>query len=194
MTTFYLIRHAAHDLLGRAMAGRMPGVSLNPAGRDAAERLAEHLAAVPFAAVYSSPLDRARETAAPLAARQGLAVQIEPALDEIDFGDWTGRTLEALHGLERWRLFNSFRSGTPIPGGERMLEVQARIAAAMLRLRERHPGGTVALVGHGDVLKSALAFWLGVPLDLFQRIELAPASRSIVALSDHGPKILLING
>lgn len=194
MTTFHLIRHAAHDLLDRALAGRMPGVSLNAAGRRAAERLAERLADVPFAAIYSSPLERARETAAPLAARHGLALRIEPALDEIDFGGWTGRALAELHGQEAWQRFNSFRSGTPIPSGERMLDVQARIVAAMQRLGERHPDGEVALVSHGDVLKSALAYHLGVPLDLFQRIEVAPASHSIVVLAAHGPKILLING
>jgi len=193
MATFFLIRHGPHDLLGRTMAGRMPGVHLNAEGQRQAEQLAERLAAVPIRAIYSSPLERSQETAVPLAARLGLPVQTSEALGEIDFGDWTGRTFQELQEIPRWRQFNTYRSGTRIPQGEMMLEAQARIVGEMERLRELHPHDHLALVGHADPLKAAVAYYLGVPLDLFQRIEISPASVSIVALSDFGPQIVRLN-
>jgi probable phosphoglycerate mutase len=193
MATFYLIRHGAHDLLGRAMAGRMPGVHLNADGQRQAEQLAERLAAAPIRAIYSSPLERARETAAPLAARLGQPVQISEALGEIDFGDWTGHTFEELREIPRWQQFNSYRSGTRIPQGELMLEAQARIVGEMERLRELHSHDHIGIVGHADVIKAAVAYYLGVPLDLFQRIEISPGSVSIVTLSDYGPRVLRVN-
>ena len=176
------------------LVGRAPGVSLGAEGRRQAEALAERLAGVPLEAVYSSPLERARETAAPIAARLGLAVRAVEELTELDFGDWTGRTIGELAGSERWRLFNTFRSGTAAPNGEHMLEVQARMVRALERLRGAHPDGRVAVVGHGDPLKATLAHYLGVPLDLFQRIEIDPGSLSVVELADHGPRVLLVNG
>ncbi|MBW3624933.1 MAG: histidine phosphatase family protein [Armatimonadetes bacterium] len=192
-TTFLLIRHASHDLLGRALTGRMPGVSLNAQGRAESESLAERLSALPIRAVYASPLERARETAAPLAERLGLPVHVAEEIGEIDYGEWTGRPFEALNDHPKWSDYNSFRSGTRIPGGEMMLEAQARIVTFMERLRERHPDQAVALVGHGDVLKSAVAYFLGAPLDLFQRIEIGPATVSAVELNDWGPRVLCVN-
>ena len=193
MATFLLIRHAAHDLLGRAIAGRIAGVSLNPEGQAQAERLAEWLARLPITAIYSSPLERARETALPLAGRLRLQIRIAPELDEIDFGEWTGRTFPELAAIPRWDRFNSFRSGTRIPGGELMLEAQVRIVGLIERLREDHPGGLVALVSHGDVIKAALLYYLGAPLDLFMRLEISPASVSEIEVSEYGPRVLRVN-
>lgn len=192
-TTFLLIRHAAHDLLGRTIAGRMPGVSLNERGRAQAQELAQRLVPLPLAAAYSSPLERARETAAPIAARHGLPVTVLDAINELDFGEWTGQTLAALADHPRWQPFNAFRSGTRVPGGETMAEAQRRMVGAMEALCARHPDGSVALVGHGDPIKSAVAYFLGVPLDLFQRIEISPASVSVVTLADWGPRVLCVN-
>ena len=192
MTTFFLIRHAAHDLLGHAIAGRMSGVSLNAVGRAQAERLAERLASVPFQAVFSGPLERTRETAQPLARRLGLPLHICEEIGELDFGDWTGRTLAELADLPGWQPFNAYRSGTRIPGGELMVEAQTRMVVAMERLRAQYPGGHLALVSHGDILKAALAYYLGVPLDLFQRIGISPASVSVITLSEYGPRILCV--
>lgn len=192
-TTFYLIRHAAHDWLGRGIAGRLPGVNLNAAGREQAKRLAVRLGDVPFAAVYASPLERARETAEPLAARVGLPLQTLDEINEINFGDWTGKTFPELDGDPRWPAFNTFRSGTRIPDGETMAEVQLRMVTAMERLRDKNPDGAVALVGHGDPITAAVAYFLGVPLDLCGRIEIEPASVSIVALADWGPRVLRVN-
>jgi len=194
MTTFALIRHASHALLGQTIVGRAPGVRLSPEGAGQAEALAERLRASSIRALYSSPLERARETAALIGARLRLEVQIADELNEIDFGDWTNRTLPDLHEIEDWRRFNSFRSGSRIPNGESMLEVQDRMLRLLERLCAEHGDQAVALVSHGDVIKATLAHCLGVPLDLFQRIEISPASVSVVRIERHGPAVLLING
>jgi probable phosphomutase (TIGR03848 family) len=194
MTTLAFIRHAAYDGVGSTIMGRSPGVALSPEGAEAAEELAERLAGSSVWAIYSSPLERARQTAAAIGARLRLDVRIADELNEIDFGDWTVRTVIELHDSEEWRRFNLFRSGSRTPNGEAMIEVQAR----MLRLIERvctvHPAETVALVSHGDVIKAVLAYYLGVPLDLFQRIEISQASVSIVRVERYGPRVLLVNG
>jgi probable phosphomutase (TIGR03848 family) len=193
MPTYLLIRHAAHDLLGKAIAGRMPGVHLNREGQIQAEQLVERLAHLPIEAVYSSPLERAQETARPLAGRLDLPLLIAEEMNEIDFGEWTGKSLQVLKPAPRWGWFNSFRSGTRIPSGEMMLEAQTRAVTFMDRLREEHRDGCIALVGHGDVIKAAVAYYLGVPLDLFGRIEIHPASVSVIRINDYGPQVLKVN-
>lgn len=194
MTTFALIRHASHALVGHTIVGRAPGVRLSPEGLRQAEVLAERLEGSSIRALYSSPLERARATAAPIAARLRLEVQIADELHEIDFGDWTNRTLADLHDAEAWRAFNLFRSSSRIPHGETMIDVQGRMLQLVERLCAAHPEQMVALVSHGDVIKATLAHCLGVPLDLFQRIEISPASISIVRVERYGPEVLLVNG
>lgn len=193
MTIFFLIRHALHSLGGETIAGRLPDVHLSPAGQAQATQLATRLGEAPLKAIYCSPLERTRETAATIGAQLALEPQILSDLHELDFGDWMGQKLDALRPQEKWRQFNAFRSGTRAPNGELMLETQLRIIGCMARLRERHPNESVALVSHGDVIKSAVAYYLGVPLDLFQRIEISPASVSIVAIADYGPWVLCVN-
>jgi probable phosphoglycerate mutase len=173
-------------------------VHLNTAGEGQAARLADRLRAVRIEAVYSSPLERARQTAEPIARGRGveggaLEVRTLDALAEIAFGEWTGRTLSELDREPAWRRFNSFRSGTRIPGGELIAEVQARAVSGLVALRGRHPAGTVVAVSHGDVIRAALAYWLGMPLDLMQRLEVEPASVSAVELDDDGVRILRLN-
>jgi probable phosphoglycerate mutase len=195
MTTFLLIRHALCDPVGKAIAGRAAGIHLNRAGREQADRLAVRLEDVAISAAYSSPLERALETASPLAARKTLPVQIAEGLNEIDFGDWTGRTLAELDRLPEWREFNSFRSGTRIPGGETMMEVLARATGELGRLQQAHPAPTdvVALVSHGDVLRGIICHALGIAPDLLQRIELTPASVSVLVREGAGNRVLLLN-
>jgi probable phosphomutase (TIGR03848 family) len=193
MTTFLLIRHAAHGLLNRAIAGRMAGVHLNAEGQAQAVRLAERHARLPIRAIFCSPVERARETALPLAQRLGLELRITETITEIDFGDWSGRTFPELREIPRWQRFNSYRSGTRIPNGELMLEAQARMVGQMERLREEYPNDHLALISHGDVIKSAVAYYLGAPLDLFQRIEISPASVSVIELQEYGPRVLRVN-
>ena len=188
-TTLHLVRHAAHGLLGRVLAGRMPGVPLNAEGVVQAAALADALAARPIRAVLSSPLQRAHDTAAPIAARHGLPVLTEAGLDELDFGAWTGKTFDTLAADPAWDAWNRCRSLAPAPGGETMVAAQARALAAVTRVRQAVPDGEAVLVGHSDVLKAVLAYLLGTPLDLLQRIELAPASRSVVVLWDGGGRV-----
>jgi broad specificity phosphatase PhoE len=120
MTTFYLVRHALVDTVGRSLAGRASGLSLNETGRGQAERLADWFTREPVRRIYSSPLERTQETARPIAHRLGLEPETAEELIELDFGDWTGRTLDELESDTRWRRFNAFRSGVGIPNGERM--------------------------------------------------------------------------
>lgn len=193
MTRFLLIRHAVHLLGSERITGRMPDVHLSPRGQEQAKQLTARLAAVPIHALYSSPITRAQETAQPLAVQFGLPVHICEDIQEINYGDWTGRALEELRPLPQWQHWNSFRSGTRIPNGESMLEIQARIISRMQKLKEQHPNEIVALVSHGDVIKAAVAYCLGVPLDMFQRFEISPASVSLVGLTDYGPSVLCVN-
>jgi len=192
MTTFLLIRHAEHDLLGRVLAGRKPGVHLNPAGKVQAERLARRLATLKIDALYSSPLERAGDTAWPLATSTGLELQIAEEFDEIDFGEWTGKSFDALNADPQWRQFNTKRSISCAPGGEWMLEVQARLVRKLRELHENF-SATIAIVSHGDVIKALVAHYAGIPLDLFHRVEISPASLSIVTLDGSEPRILLVN-
>jgi probable phosphoglycerate mutase len=193
MTVFYLIRHAKHNFDSAALAGRLPNVHLSPEGKAQAVRLAERLANAPLKAIYCSPMERTIETAHIVASKQNLSPQIYEELTELDFGEWQGQQIDDLREVEQWRHFNTFRSGTRAPNGELMLEAQARIICFMQQLRERHRNEHVALVSHSDVLKSAIAYYLGVHLDMFQRIEITPASVSIVAIADYGPRVLCVN-
>lgn len=193
MTRFLLIRHGMTDLVDKAVSGWTPGVHLNDEGRAQAAKLAERLAGAEVKAIYSSPLERARETAEPISRRFGLEVQIVEEVGEIVLGEWTGRELSDLNNEPLWRRFNSLRSLTRAPGGETQLETQARMIAALERLRERHPSQTVAVVSHGDPIKSAIAYYAGIALDLFHRIEISVASVSVVAVGDYGPRIVCVN-
>jgi len=193
LTTFYLIRHAHCDTLGVLLAGWKEGIHLSPEGLRQAEQLATLLAACRIDAIYSSPLERAYETAGPLAQRSGIRIHISDRLGEVRFGRWTGCTFQQLDADPLWRRFNTFRSGTRIPEGELMIEVQARIICELDRLRSGHPGHALALISHADVIKAALAFYGGIPLDIMQRIEISPASVSTVVLEDGDARILNVN-
>lgn len=171
----------------------MQGVGLSEEGRGQAERLAAGLARRPIAAVVSSPLQRAQETAAPIAARLGLPVTTDAGFDEIDFGEWTGRAFAALDGDPAWDAWNRFRSVAACPGGESMLAAASRAVGAARALRAAHPDGEVVVVSHQDVLKALLAHLLGIPLDLFGRMALDPAHRSVVVLWESDVRVEGIN-
>jgi probable phosphoglycerate mutase len=195
MTHFLLTRHATCEHVGHSLAGRASGRSLDADGVRQAVRLAERLAASRIDAVDSSPLERARETAAIVAGPRGLAVGDAPGFTEIDFGEWTGYAIEELRGDDVFRRFNTFRSGTRIPGGESILEVQHRAVAELERLRREHdaPDARVLIVSHADVIRSTLAWFLGVPVDLASRVAVEPASVSVLALDDEGARVLRLN-
>jgi probable phosphoglycerate mutase len=191
--TLFLIRHGQTDWIAKGVAGRLPGVHLNDEGRLQAGRLAARLKALPITAVYSSPLERTRETAAPLAEALGLEVRPCDEAIELDFGGWQGARIPELDADPRWRAFNTLRSMTRAPDGELMPEVQTRIVAAIGRIRDAHRDGVVALFSHGDVIRSAVAYFAGVPLDLFQRIEIRPASITSLRFTEWGVLILGVN-
>ncbi len=193
MTTLHLIRHGSYDQLGQVLTGCSGAYALNEQGRAEAVSLARTLSDVGLVAVFTSPLQRARETASPIAARAELEVMIDPDLSEIEFGDWTGAAFADLHHRPEWQVFNRFRSSRAPPGGESMLAVQQRAVSAMMRICARWPDGNVAVISHADVIKAILAHFLGVPLDLFQRIEVAPASRSIIRIFPADVRIDAIN-
>ena len=193
-TTVFLVRHAAHDRVDSVLCGRMPGVGLGEDGRWQAEALARRFAeGRGVDAVWTSPMERARETAAPIAGRLGLLAWDSDALCEIDFGAWTGASFDDLRDDPRWRRWNEARGGERPPGGESMAEAQARAMGEVERAREEHPGGRVVLVSHGDVIKAALAGVLGLSLDAHARFEIAPASVSALAVWDGGGKVLSMN-
>lgn len=193
MTTIHLVRHAAHGQLGRVLTGRTPGVHLSADGQAQAALLAERFVSLPVAAVLSSSMERAQETAAPIAARLALPVLIEPDLDEIDFGAWAGAGFDALEGAPEWLAWNRFRSFAPAPGGESMAAAQVRALGAVARLHRAYPDGELVAVSHCDVIKAVLAHFLGTPLDLFHRIEIGPASRSVLRLFEHDARIDAVN-
>ena len=195
MTTFLLIRHALCDPVGKSIAGRTGGIHLNAAGRAQAAALASQLGTLPIAGIRSSPLERALETARPLASLLGLPIAEEEGLNEVDFGDWTGRTLLELDDWPRWREFNERRGSTRIPHGETMEEVVARSLATLDRV-QRTPelnGRLIAVVSHGDVLRSLVAHCIGMDPDAIHRIEIAPASVSLLAFEEGNWRLLLLN-
>jgi broad specificity phosphatase PhoE len=193
VTTFYLIRHGTNDVLPRALAGRMPGTHLNAAGRAEAERVAERLKSKPIRHLFSSPMERARETAEPLARALNFPVQICEAINEVDFGDWQGVEMTALRNKEEWHRWVKFRSGLRLPRGEMMVNIQARVVSEMIRLKEQFSGEHIALFSHGDPIRSALCHWLGMPLDYMVRLEVAPGSVNVVILDENQPYVQGIN-
>lgn len=191
--TILLIRHASHAHLGKILSGRLAGIGLSSVGEAEAERLADHLRLHDLAAIQSSPVQRARETAQAIVAGRGLAVDIAEALDEIDFGDWTGRAFDALAGDPDWHHWNAHRVSATPPRGESMAAAQARVIAYLEALAARHPGESVAVVTHCDIIRAALAHVLGLSLDAVHRFDVDPASISSIAMGDWGARIMSIN-
>lgn len=194
MLTLVLIRHATNDWVRKGvLAGWTPGVHLNEEGRAQAQALGERLASVPLDAVYSSPLERALETAQAVAAPHGLEVQIHQGVGEVQYGEWNGQLLKKLVKKPLWTAVQVYPSGTRFPGGETIGEMQARVVGTLDEIRSAHPDGIVAVVAHADVIKAAVAYYAGIPLDLFQRLVISPASVTIIGLGRFGPRLLRIN-
>jgi probable phosphoglycerate mutase len=192
-TTIIFVRHGSHDRLDRVLCGRMQGVGLSERGREEVRAAGRRLAREGVAALYSSPMARTRETADLLAAALGLPVETAEDLIELDYGDWTGATFEELHDDPRWDLWNRGRGVTRPPGGESMLEVQSRVRRFVEDVTRRHPDRRVAAVSHGDPIKAILAQALGMPLDNLARLEISPASISVLLSGDWGMKVFSVN-
>ncbi|MDR0182628.1 histidine phosphatase family protein [Lysobacter arvi] len=193
MTRILFVRHASTDANGQRLAGRSTGIALNEEGRGQARWLASRLADLPVARVYSSPLQRAMETADAIATVIGCDVHAREELLEIEFGQWTGLDFGQLARDPRFDRFNRFRSCADVPGGETMLQAQARMIAAIASIRAAHDGECVVVVGHGDLIRSAIAYYAGIPLDLFQRIEISTGSVSEIELGDDHVRIVRLN-
>ncbi|HSL52926.1 MAG TPA: histidine phosphatase family protein, partial [Pyrinomonadaceae bacterium] len=166
MTTFFLIRHAACGGLGQKLWGRTPGICLNEKGEMQAQHLADRFENIKLDAIYSSPLERALQTADIVARNAKLEVIKSAAANEINFGEWTGKTFDELSNDEQWRRFNSHRSMTMIPGGESFLEVQTRIVKEIEELTAQYAKGQVAIVSHADVIRAAVAYFAATPIDM----------------------------
>jgi broad specificity phosphatase PhoE len=192
-TTFHLVRHGEHDRVDRTLCGRMPGVVLNDTGKAQASAAGRRLAALQPLLILSSPLERARGTAVIIGQETGCPVEDAPALQEIDCGEWTGKAFEDLHKDPHWKDWNDARSVTRPPGGEMMIEVQARVVKYLESLRCLYERARLVLVSHSDVIKAAILFHIGMSLDLFSRIEVAPGSISTMIVGNGGAKLVSLN-
>ena len=196
-TTILLVRHGTTPTTGRSLPGREPGLHLSEAGRAQAQKVAERIAGLPArpVAVYASPLERARETAAPIARALGLRVRIERELVELDIGEWTGMSLRRAARRREWAAVQRWPAGFRFPGGETFAELAARVTDAVLRLADMHRGEAVVAVSHADPIRAAVATAAGMPLDLFQRLTISTCSVSAISYPPDGlgPRILCVN-
>lgn len=181
------------DVVGKRLVGRAAGIPLNEQGTCEAIALAARLRARAIEAVYSSPLERAVATARAVAEGRHLEVQVRDGLTDIDFGEWTGKTIAELQGDGRFQRFNTHRTGTRPPGGEHVVEVQHRMVWELEQLAARHPDGTVMVVSHADPIRAALGFFLGFPMDSLTRIEIGTGSCSCLVLTPDAARLLSLN-
>jgi probable phosphoglycerate mutase len=188
-----LIRHAAHVELGRILSGRRRDVALSADGLQQAQIVADLIGVEPLAAVYSSPRERAYYTARKIAEPHELKVEIADGLDEIDFGDWTGRGFDTLEGDPDWQRWNEARGSARPPGGESMGEASARAMETLRAIAAEHPDQLIAAVSHCDIIRGVLAACMGLHLDHLLRFDVDPASVSRIAIGDWGARVISIN-
>jgi probable phosphoglycerate mutase len=192
-TAVLFVRHVPHEFQDKVFVARQPGVRLAADAPQRLQRLATRFSRERLAAIYASPMERTQETAAAIAAPLKLPVVTRDDFIEIDFGEWTGRPFEEVQADPRHQVWNRMRGLARAPGGESMLDVQARMVRGIKRLRAEHPDQTVAVVSHGDPIKTAIMYALGLPLDFYDRFELEPGSISTVVFGDWGAKVLRLN-
>ena len=191
--TALLVRHAQTDAVGHYLAGRRPGVRLNAEGRSQLSGLCARLEGVVLDAIYSSPLERASETAAAIARGRGLAVYERDDLQEVDFGEWTGRTFAELSASPAWQTYNRARATAEIPAGESPRALTTRICGALEQIRQLHPGGTVAIVSHAEPIRALVLFHRGLSLDVFHATDIAPASITTLRIAPDGTVEVSVN-
>ncbi len=195
MPLLLLMRHGENDYVKKGrLAGRLPGVHLNENGKKQAQLAAERLADVPLKAIYSSPLERALETAHPLAQALGMDVIQRQGLIEVDFGEWQDQRLKGLSRTRLWKKVQIAPSRMRFPSGESFADAQRRICQEVESLAAQHDEKDIILcVSHSDPIKLAVAYYLGLPLDLFQRLHVAPASLTALHLGDMGARLMNLN-
>jgi len=180
LTVLLLVRHGETDWLGEKLAGRLADIHLNAKGRGNAERLAAMLGPLSLAAVYSSPLERAMETAEPTARAAGKSIVRSELLQEVDFGELAGRVFSELREMDIWRLVHRSPAEVKYPGGETLVEAQARAVRAVEEIHAQYPTGTVALFTHSDTIRLAVAHFLQMPLVAYHALVADPASVSVL--------------
>jgi probable phosphoglycerate mutase len=195
MPTFLLIRHGENEYVAKGrLAGRLPGVHLNENGKMQAEAVAKTLGRMPIKALYSSPMERCMETAQPLAAALDLEIIPRQGLIEVDFGGWQDKTLKQLRRRKLWKVVQANPARMRFPEGETFASAQQRIVQELETLVGEHrPKDLIACFSHSDLIKLALGYYLGQPIDLFQRIMIAPASISTLHLGEMGAQIVNLN-
>ena len=194
MTTLFLIRHATNDCIkDGVLAGWLPGVHINDEGRKQAEQMAARMEKVKLDSIYSSPLERAVETAEYLARPRGLKIQQRDGLGEIRVGAWENQKIADLSKTDEWRMYQLYPSGARPPGGESGRELQMRAVGEVESICAAHPEGNVALVSHADTLGVIVAHYAGMPLDLFGRLVVSPASVTVLWIGPHGPCLIRLN-
>lgn len=193
MTLLLLIRHGTNDWVHGRLAGWTPGVHLNEDGRRQAAALSERLGDLPIAALYSSPLERCVETARAVAEPRGLALRLVDQIGEVRYGEWQGAELKELYKHELWPGVQFYPSGTRFPNGETLGEAQMRIVSALDTIRAQHPRQIVAVFSHADLIKLAISYYIGMHVDLFQRLVVNPCSLTALAFERMGPRLLAFN-
>jgi probable phosphoglycerate mutase len=192
-TRLVLVRHAVTAHTGPKLSGRMPGVDLSERGVEQAEATAARLAAHPIAAIYASPIERTMQTAERIAKHHGLDVQELQGVIEADYGDWTGGELVELAKTDEWKVVQAAPSRARFPNGESIREMQARMVAALDDLVAAHPHETIVVVSHADPIKSAIAYFTGMHLDMFQRLHVSPASVTVFDFHTYGVMMVKCN-
>jgi probable phosphomutase (TIGR03848 family) len=181
MSIILFIRHGTNDFVGKRLAGRLPDVHLNEHGRQQAQVVAQALCRLPFKAIYSSPLDRAVETAQPLADALGLPVNLQPGLLEIDFGEWQGLSIGRLRRRKIWKTVQENPASMRFPGGESFAEAQSRLAQSVDAIVAGHDKmDMLACFSHSDAIRLLVAYALGLPLDNFQRLSIDTATMTLI--------------
>ncbi|HML20077.1 MAG TPA: MSMEG_4193 family putative phosphomutase [Aggregatilinea sp.] len=195
MTEFLLIRHATNTFVSTGrLAGWTPGVHLNDDGKLQAAALGERLASVKLAAIYASPLERTVQTAEAVAAHhEGMQVEPLEGVGEVRYGTWQGAKLSNLRREKLWDNVQTYPSRVQFPSGETIRQAQARAVDALEQLFQKYPSGRVVVVSHSDIIKLIVAHYLGAHIDFFQRIEISPASLTILALGQSRPYIVCVN-
>jgi probable phosphomutase (TIGR03848 family) len=195
VATLLLVRHGLTEMTGPVLAGWTPGVHLNDRGRTQAAELAARLAPVPLDLIVASPLERCQETAeAVVAGRDGLQVRTDDRFGEVRYGEWTGRPLEELAKEELWKVVQAHPSAVRFPGGEAMADAQHRAVTAVREWNEGlKPDATFLVCSHGDIIKSIVADALGLHLDQFQRIQVEPASLTVIRYTEMRPFVVRLN-
>jgi probable phosphomutase (TIGR03848 family) len=192
-TRLVLVRHAVTEQTGPKLSGRLPGIDLSEKGQGQAEAAAARLAPLPIAAVYASPIERTTQTAQSIAAHHALDVLPLPGVIEADYGDWTGGLIVDLMKTDEWRVVQVAPSRARFPNGEAIREMQSRTVAALDDVIARHPYETVVVVSHADPIKSAIAHYTGMHLDLFQRLHVSPASVTVFDFHTYGVMLVKCN-